>query len=400
MRQQPIRVKCPFADCGREFHPNSLSTHIKAKHDADERKRVESGRYLNGTCVDYANGIYLVRKQFRGTDHPVHCQFKTSCPASVVCSVDTCRQLSSTASRSGQANFLCDHLKSTQFICPSVVAHHLQEDSLNFVVDTLKWLKLERKSECLEWQKEAAHDNVPLVVQMPLAPESSTRFYHFSMDEEIGDTQDFPTATDENVADEHSPGNGENLPIPSTMFYPPAGNVALNFVKYLLDEKKIPPQLPLALTVQKENFDKSYIPTETNCFYCKTQLTEPYCITQNAKLVTLKGIIEGISLYVKFCNNCKLPYRYQEFADGVHNFNDNWLLSYGICDMIRKHLQVHNAVSRTVEAIENWLQLRPYHLPRGPMLNAYLHFEALSEHSYGFSCLMCGHFPPLLTLDA
>ena len=48
----------------------------------------------------------------------------------------------------------------------------------------------------------------------------------------------------------------------------------------------------------------------------------------------------GISLYVKFCNNCKLPYRYQEFADGVHNFNDNWLLSYGICDMIRKHLQV------------------------------------------------------------
>jgi hypothetical protein len=33
------------------------------------------------------------------------------------------------------------------------------------------------------------------------------------------------------------------------------------------------------------------------------------------------------------------------------------------------------------------------------MLNAYLHFEALSDHSYGFSCLMCGHFPPLLTLD-
>ena len=238
----------------------------------------------------------------------------------MVCSVDTCRQLSSTASRSGQAHFLCDHLKSTQFICPSVVAHHLQEDSLNFVVDTLKWLKLERKSECLEWQKQAAHDNVSLVVQMPLAPESSTRFYHFSvfakikrdhywsfckrvvvsfdkenssfhckccsghrscihkciakwaiaqwhpsviptsttsqMDEEIGDTQDFPTATDENVADEHSPGNSENLPIPSTMFYPPAGDVALNFVKYLLDEKKIPPQLPLALTVQKENFDK------------------------------------------------------------------------------------------------------------------------------------------------
>ncbi|XP_046854252.1 uncharacterized protein LOC124447393 [Xenia sp. Carnegie-2017] len=99
----------------------------------------------------------------------------------------------------------------------------------------------------------------------------------------------------------------------------------------------------------------------------------------------MKGIIEGISLFAKFCVECKIPYRYQEYSAGVHNFNDNWLLSLGICDMIRKHLQVHNAVSRTVEAIENWLQLRPFQLPRGQMMNAYLHFEALSDHDYGFS---------------
>ena len=37
----------------------------------------------------------------------------------------------------------------------------------------------------------------------------------------------------------------------------------------------------------------SYIPTETICFDCKTPLTEPYCVTRNAKLVTLKGIVEG-----------------------------------------------------------------------------------------------------------
>ncbi|XP_046844969.1 uncharacterized protein LOC124438806 isoform X1 [Xenia sp. Carnegie-2017] len=110
-------------------------------------------------------------------------------------------------------------------------------------------------------------------------------------------------------------------------------------------------------------------------------------------------VLPGISLFAKFCVECKIPYRYQEYSAGVHNFNDNWLLSLGICDMIRKHLQVHNAVSRTVEAIENWLQLRPFQLPRGQMMNAYLHFEALSDHDYGFSCVLCGHFPPLLTLD-
>ena len=48
----------------------------------------------------------------------------------------------------------------------------------------------------------------------------------------------------------------------------------------------------------------------------------------------------GISLYIKFCNTCRVPYRYQEYLEGIHNFNDNWLLSLGVCDMIRKHIQV------------------------------------------------------------
>ena len=51
--------------------------------------------------------------------------------------------------------------------------------------------------------------------------------------------------------------------------------------------------------------------------------------------------LAGISLYVKFCEACRTPFRYQEYMDGVHNFNDNWLLSLGVCDMIRKHIQVH-----------------------------------------------------------
>lgn len=34
-----------------------------------------------------------------------------------------------------------------------------------------------------------------------------------------------------------------------------------------------------------------------------------------------------------------MSYRYQEYQDGIHNFNDNWLLSLGVCD-ISKHIQV------------------------------------------------------------
>ena len=49
---------------------------------------------------------------------------------------------------------------------------------------------------------------------------------------------------------------GDNHPDPISTFYPPVGDVAVKFVKYLLNEKKIPANLPLALTVQKESFKK------------------------------------------------------------------------------------------------------------------------------------------------
>lgn len=31
--------------------------------------------------------------------------------------------------------------------------------------------------------------------------------------------------------------------------------------------------------------------------------------------------------------------------------------------------------------------------------HAYLHFEALTHHDYNFSCLKCGHHPPVVVMD-
>jgi hypothetical protein len=77
-------------------------------------------------------------------------------------------------------------LKSTQFIGTSaVIANHLKEESLDFVVNGLRWLKTERRSECLQWQKQASINNVPLVVQMPVTPDSSIRFSAFFKDSSL-----------------------------------------------------------------------------------------------------------------------------------------------------------------------------------------------------------------------
>ena len=63
------------------------------------------------------------------------------------------------------------------------------------------------------------------------------------------------------------------------------------------------------------------------------------------------------------------------------------------------HMQVHNAVNRTVVALENRLQLKPLQLPRAHISDAFLQFEALTDHSYSFHCILCGYYPPLLNLD-
>ena len=68
-------------------------------------------------------------------------------------------------------------------------------------------------------------------------------------------------------------------------------------------------------------------------------------------------------------------------------------------DVLIVHMQVHNAVSPTVEALENSLQLKPLQLPCGHIIDAYLQFEAFTDHSYSFYCILCGYYPPLLNLD-
>ncbi|KAK3750603.1 hypothetical protein QZH41_014185, partial [Actinostola sp. cb2023] len=106
----------------------------------------------------------------------------------------------------------------------------------------------------------------------------------------------------------------------------------------------------------------------------------------------------GIEVCVKFCPRCNLPYRYQEFNDGVHNFNDFWIFSLGFMDLIRQFFKVHTAFSRVCQAVEGWLGLEG--LPSSIIRNAYLHYEALCDHKYQYFCVLCGHHPPFLVTDA
>ncbi|KAG1940192.1 hypothetical protein F2P79_016907 [Pimephales promelas] len=89
--------------------------------------------------------------------------------------------------------------------------------------------------------------------------------------------------------------------------------------------------------------------------------------------------------------------RYQEWEDGLHNFNDKVILTLHFCLYLRNCLQTHTALGR---AIETWELTSGQQYPnKNSLIHGYLHFEALTEHDYNFSCVRCGHHPPVVVMD-
>ena len=68
-----------------------------------------------------------------------------------------------------------------------------------------------------------------------------------------------------------------------------------------------------------------YKPTELHCHKCKDILSGPFKITDKARIMTMTSVVESIATYVKICKRWNNYYRYQEFDDAVHNFDDTLL---------------------------------------------------------------------------
>ncbi|XP_058628753.1 uncharacterized protein LOC131538714 isoform X3 [Onychostoma macrolepis] len=185
--------------------------------------------------------------------------------------------------------------------------------------------------------------------------------------------------------------------------YPPSSPTVKRMMQYMLENKKLPVEIPQIILQKSKHgkafntFPKHLVPEEVECRICKEVLSEPMMITCQAKIVTFHGVIQGVSTYYKLCNKCNLTYRYQEWSDGLHNFNDNVILSLHLCVVLRNSLQNHMAVGRVVQIIE---ATEGESLPKGDLImQAYLHFEALSDLDYIYSCVSCGYNPSTVIMD-
>ena len=179
----------------------------------------------------------------------------------------------------------------------------------------------------------------------------------------------------------------------STQFYPPKKHEIIKMMcNYLLNHKKI----PLSFQSRKINKISKLIPKETICYFCDSPLTSPQLITERGSILQIDCLTKNVTTYFKKCSNCEVCYRYQEHEYGIHNFNDISFISIKVCHLLRDCLLQHIPIGSVVKVLEMKLRCS---LNSQTILNAYLHFDAMSNHSYDFNCVLCGYFPQILIMD-
>ena len=101
-------------------------------------------------------------------------------------------------------------------------------------------------------------------------------------------------------------------------------------------------------------------------------------------------------MYFKSCSKCGMIYRYQEYKHDVHNFDDIFILSLDVLFWLRGALEQHIPIMNFALLLEKQIDEKIVHQT---LLNAYLHFDTLSDHKYLFSFAICGHHPKTLVMD-
>uniref|UniRef100_A0A8C1VEE7 SAP domain-containing protein n=1 Tax=Cyprinus carpio TaxID=7962 RepID=A0A8C1VEE7_CYPCA len=434
IKRKKITVSCPH--CGVSLNSKNLKKHIERKHEAINP--ITSTSHLPAQCVDKKNGIYVVAKTFRGPCIPIHVAKKIwGSSQKVMCEMDVCNTCAEMAQRSDLLVTPCVHLRSVDYSSAIAPNEDLSEDVLTEMVEQ-KWFGDTRKNQCLKQRDQAKSKGATFASLVTIGgPDykyyisvyepkvshysrlarvlvnynSKTNTWHCPclkgrkscLHKSIGKwclfqmkRQLFTTLPQAEAVRE--PSQHEDVMMSGQQWeYPPKGEGLKQMVQYIYHNKKLPETLSDVFTedVKEEDIPKHLIPEEEFCSQCPgpVHLSAPILITRNAKVAMLTGVVTGRHCWFY----CGMFYRYQDWMHGLHNFNDQLLLTVFLCIFIRNSVQAHVSVGRVRSILQKTSHV-PY--PKdSEFFHAYLHFEALTHHDYNFSCLKCGHHPPVVVMD-
>eukprot|EP00795_Rhopilema_esculentum_P004137 gene4136-20321_t len=422
---------------------------ISKKNIKRHMKTIHNTEFLfTAVCCDREKGLYMVkRSQHGGIGFPVHVLKKINYidGVAVNCEVDSCRDEMSIAARSGMKGRECQHLL--------LVNNALFPESLQLDVEFLRnlgnqqgknVLKANTIESCIDKQEEALANQAQFVVEwddtnhlhLSIYDGTFTRFlvksrlvvtykklenrldcrcrltrvfclhkaialwYLHQTNKLSSDSVDLSTTSDKCESN-----SGESLVNDAVlnynldkMIYPPEEeDTILKMVDYMKRFKKVPFPLPNdAKAIKKEKLLIVYKPKENDCYRCGSNLDGPHRISHRANILTMEGFIEGVETFFKLCRNCNLFYRYQEYEDGVHNFDDIFFLGLDVCAFLRESTVNHVAIGTICNILQGLWKIK---IDFQKVFTAYAHFEALSDRTYEFNCVKCGHFPTILIAD-
>ncbi|KAG7239571.1 hypothetical protein INR49_028722 [Caranx melampygus] len=424
--QLVIQRKCPI--CKLVLNKKNVKRHIERMHT--DRPRVSKVKsHLRSDCIDPENGVCTAHKSASSSSSLVHVQSE-ECRENqhVSCGSTECQDNMQSASSSGLEENECNRLKSIKYFTSYASCSELQEPTLTEMVNR-KWFGEDKKKICLEWQKLSLSSDTPLSLQCKTEDPQSKRYISVydptvSHQSKLGrvmvsyDTKNklwhcpctkmeklcphkcvakwhlFQTQCELFREDMSPVTSTEDSDSETSLFDAPHSlkdNQNLrSMVHYILEYKKLPDVLPdhLRLPSAGKQYPRHLVPEERLCQLCPGEvfLSDPVLITQKARILTTSCIVQDVSTYCKSCRQCGNQYRYQEWRDGVHNFNNHILLDLPLCVTIRNLLKIHTAVNRVVEYLE--LSTGEEFPSADTLLHAYLHFEALTDHDHQDSCVL------------
>ncbi|XP_039594320.1 uncharacterized protein LOC120516601 isoform X2 [Polypterus senegalus] len=429
-KQKREVVPCP--DCHLVVNSKNLKRHILRKHKTVVMD-ITAENHLSSQCIDPVNGIYAVAKRFHGPPVPIHVKQKLQGQSE--CEEDDCNLLYNVAFRSAQQAFRCLHLRSLDYCSDPPSICMLNEETLNDMVEH-KWFEESEKQSCLERLKEATVETAPLAVAVKIGPPKKRyvsvfekRVSHYCRLGRVMvmyDTQKdswhchcvtagiscphkdiakwFLFQVERQLFMTANSSKPAEVLKPEEFVAQTRDTIKMEklkrTIKYVFDKKKYPANLPES--VIRPSFvplpPKHLVPSEIFCSECTSHvpLSDPILITSKAKIVSLTAVYEDVSTYYKTCLSCGMDYRYQEWEQGIHNFDNYILMGLHFCLYLRASLQTHNAAGRVFEAMElvSGVKLPPHN----HLLHAYLQFEALTKHEYEYSCINCGFHPPVVII--
>ena len=434
------RVQCQI--CHVFITNKNMKRHYKSKHDRETT--------VTAVCCDRRRGLYMVRNSSHGgVGFPIHVQKIVNANEGNVtdCEVEGCRIEMDIARRSDMTGRECPHLLQVN---DAFFPEELELDDLALyelgASRKYKVLKDETVDKCSSQKVAAAADNAAAVIEWEEGnhihlsifdgkhsnnPVKMRYIVTFSKKDSrlvcrcrlsrcfclhkamalwylhqtkrinnsaaIDERPDSSESSDENINNENDNKDASSERLESIIYPPASSRSALQMIQYMKANKRIPfPPPDNFRKINHEELPIAYKPTEVNCHECKRILSGPYRITHRARILTLQGFLEGIETYFKMCKHCNNYYRYQEFDNGVHNYDDTFLLGIDVCIFLRSAIKNHVAVGSICCIIKD-IWAFPIDLQK--VLDAYTHFDALSHKPYEFNCVLCGYHPVVLIAD-